>query len=257
MSESTLPEGVEVVQVAEAGEGVECRTVPGFPGYAVGSDGSVWSCLPYPWRKNPEEIQPWRRLVPRRLKNGYYMTSFHKDGKAKPEYIHRAVLMVFAGPPRDGECAAHGDGDRSNNRLSNLRWTTRKGNEQDKKAHGTYNKRGHKVTDEQAVEIVDLYRTTDMTYRQLAEKYGTTIPSVCNMLKGKTYRHLSLDLSNLPSTKHRRGDNSVSPLVEQQVRDIRRRRAAGEKLKPLANEFGVDISAIWSICKMKSWQHLK
>lgn len=52
-------------------------------------------------------------------------------------YVHHLVLTTFVGPMPDGMEACHGDGDRSNNRLTNLRWDTRLGNASDRYKHGT------------------------------------------------------------------------------------------------------------------------
>jgi hypothetical protein len=40
------------------------------------------------------------------------------------------------------------------------------------------------------------------------------------------------------------------------VRDIRRRREAGEELKPIAARFGVSFSQVHAICTRQSWRHL-
>lgn len=55
--------------------------------------------------------------------------------------IHQLVLTAFVGPcPLGMECC-HGDGDRANNRLTNLRWDTRSANQQDTLRHGRHHMR--------------------------------------------------------------------------------------------------------------------
>jgi hypothetical protein len=51
--------------------------------------------------------------------------------------IHRLVLQAFVGPAPEGHEAAHWDGNRQNNKLSNLRWATRAANQGDRHRHGT------------------------------------------------------------------------------------------------------------------------
>jgi hypothetical protein len=46
-------------------------------------------------------------------------------------------------------------------------------------------------------------------------------------------------------------------LTEQQVRDIRRRVADGEKMLRLSKEYGVRFSSLWAVAKGKSWKHIK
>jgi len=47
------------------------------------------------------------------------------------------VLATFVGPCPEGHVAYHGDGDRSNNDLANLRWDTPQANADDTLRHGT------------------------------------------------------------------------------------------------------------------------
>jgi hypothetical protein len=60
-----------------------------------------------------------------------------KLGRAAQVYVHHLVLEAFVGPRPAGRQAAHGDGDKANNVVTNLRWATRKENEGDKVRHGT------------------------------------------------------------------------------------------------------------------------
>lgn len=92
-------------------------------------------------------------------KDGYVRLSLKDDtGKAKLRYLHRLVLESFVGPcPSDME-GCHDNGNRSDNRLVNLRWDTRLANNEDKIKHGTVargenNKGGGKLTQSQAFEI--------------------------------------------------------------------------------------------------------
>jgi hypothetical protein len=51
--------------------------------------------------------------------------------------VHHLVLEAFVGPRPAGHEAAHGDGDKTNNALANLRWATPKENAADRYRHGT------------------------------------------------------------------------------------------------------------------------
>lgn len=52
--------------------------------------------------------------------------------------VHRLVLEAFVGPCPNGHECCHGDGDPSNNSLSNLRWDTSSANHYDMVRHGTH-----------------------------------------------------------------------------------------------------------------------
>lgn len=47
--------------------------------------------------------------------------------------IHKLVLEAFVGERPSGMQACHGNGDKTDNRLVNLRWDTVKANHRDKK----------------------------------------------------------------------------------------------------------------------------
>lgn len=66
--------------------------------------------------------------------------SFSCKGVVEAKQIHPLVLLAFVGPRPDGMDCCHNDGDPTNNRLDNLRWDTRSGNEADKRIHGTDNR---------------------------------------------------------------------------------------------------------------------
>lgn len=113
---------------------VEFRSIEGFPGYRVGSDGSVWSCHIKGSRGRLSET--WRRLKPGRRLSGWYPTVALCPGRISYE-LHRLVLMAFVGPCPPGMVARHLDGNPGNNDISNLCWGTRKENSADAIRHGT------------------------------------------------------------------------------------------------------------------------
>lgn len=63
-------------------------------------------------------------------------------GKYKKFYLHRLVATHFIREPRKGEQANHIDGDRWNNHVNNLEWTTPKKNMENAKARGALEGKG-------------------------------------------------------------------------------------------------------------------
>jgi len=59
---------------------------------------------------------------------GYHCVKLAKNGKWKHFKVHRLVLEAFSQQPQEGLDVNHIDGDKSNNRLENLEWATRKEN---------------------------------------------------------------------------------------------------------------------------------
>ena len=116
------------------------KPVVGFEGaYEVSDRGRVFSL--------PRRTRHWRGgTVARGGKMlalavgeaGYPLVSLGRDGRISQHLVHRLVLEAFVGPcPKGMECC-HEDGVRTNNRLSNLRWDTRKANHADAIRHGTH-----------------------------------------------------------------------------------------------------------------------
>jgi hypothetical protein len=71
------------------------------------------------------------------MSRGYEIIQLARFGRREYRPVHRLVLLAYVGPPPLGHEACHGDGDRVNNRLANLRWGTKSENMQDKLLHGT------------------------------------------------------------------------------------------------------------------------
>ena len=59
-------------------------------------------------------------------KHGYFHTSLMSGGRKRDELVHRLVAFSFLGPPPTPKhtCVNHKDGNKSNNALENLEWTT-------------------------------------------------------------------------------------------------------------------------------------
>jgi hypothetical protein len=105
------------------------RKVKGFPGYLVSNKGRVWS----------NRQGRWKRLRTPPNNQGYPVVVLHtKDGHPKMFCVHVLVLTVYRGPAPPGKEGCHfPDRTKTNCRLDNLRWDTRKNNLKDREYHGT------------------------------------------------------------------------------------------------------------------------
>lgn len=173
---------------------VEYRDVPGFPGYRVGDDGTVWSCWVVSCK--PYMGSKWKVLNPGvNGKYGHKFVNLRREKKSHKRYLHRLVLEVFVGPCPEGMEGCHApDRNPANNRLENLRWGTSLDNAEDMMNDGTSTKgmrNGHAVlTDEYVMEARGLYATGNWTQAKLAERYGVTRTTIAPCLRGETWKHL-------------------------------------------------------------------
>lgn len=117
----------------------EWKTLPGFDGYEVSSDGQMRSWIPF-GRKGlvARRLTEPRALVPR-SNRGYINYQLRLSGRTVTMFAHRAVLLAFVGPCPSGMETRHVNGKSSDNRLENLSWSTKGENERDKERHGTAN----------------------------------------------------------------------------------------------------------------------
>jgi hypothetical protein len=112
---------------------IEYRDIPGFPGYRVGSDGSVWTSKVKGGNDRAAGKRGlWRLLRVHHNRAGYCLVNLDCDGRNHTRPIHRLVLELFVGPRPEGMEACHyPDADKNNNRLENLRWDTHGENAKD------------------------------------------------------------------------------------------------------------------------------
>ena len=90
------------------------RDIPGWEGlYAATSCGKIWSHK----RK--------KFMAPCGYKGNYQQLMLSRDGTQKLYFVHRLVAMAFLPNPDNLPQVHHKDGNRENNRLSNLEWCTR------------------------------------------------------------------------------------------------------------------------------------
>lgn len=171
---------------------VEYRDIPGFPNYRVGSDGSVWSRKPKNGQGPPAAI--WRRLSPGNCRN-YHLHGLFREGKHYNRLAGPLVLLAFVGPCPPGMECCHGDGNRSNDNLSNLRWDTRKANHADAIRHGTHprgSKHGNAKINEDIAALILRLKQTGLPQSIIARQLGLTECLVSKVVRRESWTHVAL-----------------------------------------------------------------
>lgn len=125
---------------------------------------------------------------------GYPVVSLSKGGAHQNNAVHRIVLNAFCGPPPfDGAQAAHNDGDKSNSKLTNLRWASPSENQNDRIRHKT-DIRGEAVfgavLTEDKVREIRAKVADGRTYKSLGIEYGVDPGTIYHIKHRKTWRHV-------------------------------------------------------------------
>lgn len=166
-------------------------SINGFDIYEVSTEGRV--------RSTDETLKGARIRKQRRKNNGYLEVNLWNRKQRCYSYhlVHRLVLETFVGPCPEGMVACHANGDRTDNRLCNLRWDTRKQNEADKAQHGTRlvgeRTNSVKLTEAGVIYIREQYcaRTGRLWgCLDLARRYDVHPSTIIRVAKGEYWSHV-------------------------------------------------------------------
>ena len=161
----------------------EYRDIKGFEGmYQVSNLGRVRSldridCAGRKLRGAPIAFNVYK---------GYRGVWLNKDSKGTYRRIHRLVGETFIPNPEGKRTINHKDGDKSNNRVSNLEWATHTENSLHAFANGLRRPK-RKIDVKDIPEILNL-RKSGETYEKIAQRYGVTKACIHHIVAGKTYR---------------------------------------------------------------------
>lgn len=131
-----------------------------------------------------------KMLTPTVASHGYPIVSI----KSEKRCVHRLVLETFAPRPDWAECANHKDGVKTNNHLDNLEWSTYSQNTIHARETGLNKQYGENcnlttIPGEDVREIRRLGRETDLSQREIAERFDVSRPTVSEILSGKSRKY--------------------------------------------------------------------
>lgn len=163
----------------------EWRNIPGYEPYQASSLGRIRGV------KGVGKV-----LQPVITQYGYHQVSLCVRGKKYSRLVHRLVAYAFIGPqPTIEHDVLHWDGDRTNNRLENLRWGTPKDNNEDQVRHGTRivgsRVGSSKLTEQQVQTIRDLWNYGVLSQLEIAHAVGVHRRTVNGIVRGVTWKHVA------------------------------------------------------------------
>jgi hypothetical protein len=150
------------------------KQIPEAPRYRISSEGAVYSTITNEIKKSFVD------------EKGYLRVQLYIDGGAITRKVHRLVAEAFVENPNNKPQVNHMDGNKQNNHVANLEWTTGPENMAHARALGLYSKRS------------DIYRLAAQFKRAILDGYYAKDIAMNHSLSPKTLRKLisSVEPSN-------------------------------------------------------------
>ena len=159
-----------------------------YEGYSVNESGDVFST----------KFNKVRKLKPLNHPKGYSQMVICNNGKVKHIYVHRLIAETFIPNPDSKPEVNHKNGIKSDNRVQNLEWNTRKENVDHAILNGLLDNRGEKcgtskLTQKQVIQIRELYaqkKHNKITCRKLAKMFDVSFVQISNIINNKVWNHI-------------------------------------------------------------------
>ena len=144
---------------------------------------------------NRKRVLKEKIMNPNKSRHGYRGINFVKDGIIKAHLVHRLVALHFIPNTNNLPEVNHKDGDKNNNKKSNLEWCSRKFNMRHAHESNLINQKGEnsslsKLKAEEVTEIRTVYNTEHVTYQQLAEKFGVGASTIGRVVREEVYTNV-------------------------------------------------------------------
>lgn len=161
------------------------KTIKGFENYKVSNTGKVYSLA-----KN-KVMKPWI------VNSGYYVLTLVDSGVSKNMSVHRLVAKAFIPNPLNKEQVNHIDGNKLNNNVDNLEWTTPSENVNHNKvlgrldthtARAELNKVQSKAVNQLDIETGKVIATYN-TIREASKATGSQDGKITMVCQGKRKSH--------------------------------------------------------------------
>lgn len=151
------------------------QTISEFPNYYVTENSDVVNA------------KSGRHLTPSPDRSGYMTVHLYRDGHSYPKRVHRLVAETFLEPPTEEAWQVnHINGDKTDNRLCNLEFTTPSENMYHSYANGLNHWEGYNERPVRVVETGAVYKSQ----AECARAIGGSQPNINACLVGRRKSHL-------------------------------------------------------------------
>lgn len=153
----------------------------------INEEGQIWS--PYGGGKF---------LTPSLTQKGYYRIVLQTSKGRKTFQVHRLVLETFNPVMNCDKLEVnHINGDKSDNRLNNLEWCSGSFNVRHSISNGLKipargeQVGGHKLTEQEVIEICELLQNTNLSLQAIGDKYKVSKYCIFDIKRKKSWSWLT------------------------------------------------------------------
>jgi hypothetical protein len=175
----------------------EWRSIPEFSGYDVSSLGRVRSTDRFSGKRRG--LVKGKELVQTPNKRGYPEVRLFKNSKSTAKVVHRLVAKAFIPNDENKLQVNHIDGNKLNNKTSNLEWMNNSENQKHAYSLGLQPNRAGEgngrsvLTDEKVTTIKELYNS-GKTAKEVSEILEVSLYTVRAIIAGKTWKFNATDI---------------------------------------------------------------
>jgi hypothetical protein len=128
-----------------------------------------------------------RIMRPHVTRKGYLTIYLRSAPSYRNVQVHRLVAMAFIPNPHGLPEVNHIDCDKTNNRVTNLEWTSRNGNHAHAVKSGLHMACIRKLSDEDVVHIIAMGEM--LSHAEIARRYGVNQSTVTRIINGQRRQH--------------------------------------------------------------------
>lgn len=156
----------------------EFRDIKGFENYQVSNLGRIYS-------KKRRACLKVKRLAGR----GYYQVRLSKDGIYYYKNLHRLIAETFIPNPNNLRTVNHINGNKLDNRVSNLEWADDCRQQHEACLLGLKPTNKHILTEDEIIKVYEMY-SKGTSVKEIAEIYNTRTQQICKLVKGQRHQRL-------------------------------------------------------------------
>lgn len=127
-------------------------------------------------------------------KTGYLRVCFCLSGKKVSKSVHRLIAETFIINPDNLPEVNHKDGDKTNNKVNNLEWSTKSNNQKHKHDVIGVIIHNRKLTKENVFEILS---NPKIPRADIAAKFGVTVSCIESVKSGRNYKNYLTQFAEL------------------------------------------------------------